>query len=145
MVLLRLINSPSQNYIHYSFVYRANAVRTTLMFCFLNQPNSWALDDVSVVRSGTSTTLIDNGGFETVNWVSWTPFSSAYFGSGITQARPPIYPHSGSWFYIDIQRTSSNGVFQNFSSIIGVNYTIDFYLANPLGGNRSIAVASVGP
>ena len=119
-VLLRLINSPRQDYTHYSFVYQAIAVRTTLMFCFLNQPNLWALDDVSVVRSGTNTTLIGNGNFETANWVSWTPYNTAYFGSGITPARPPIYPRSGNQFYIDIQ-----------------NYELEWYLSKLCGASSA--------
>ena len=143
-VLLRLVNSPRQNYTHYTYVYQATAVQTTLMFCFLNQKNFWALDDVSVVRAGTSTQLIGNGGFETTSWSDWTPYNSFYIASGITPARSTAFPHLGSQFYIDIQNTSADGIFQSFSTTIGMNYTIQFYLANPLGGNLSTAVASVG-
>jgi hypothetical protein len=115
------------------------------MFCFLNEQNFWALDNVTMIQSKTGNQIIGNGDFEAVNWNNWTPYNTVYYGSGITGARNSWSARSGYEFYIDIQYTIGDGIFQKVSTIIGDNYTISFYLANPYGGNVSVAVVSIAP
>ena len=143
-VLLKLVNAPKSNYTLYSYVYRANAVRTTLMFCFLNGQNFWALDDTSMKLTTGGPELLGNAGFETASWTYWTSYNSVYYGSGIGLARAECSPRTGSRFYFDLQYTRGDGIYQNITTVIGQNYTVSFYLANPQGGNISVAVVSIG-
>ncbi|CAF4149716.1 unnamed protein product, partial [Adineta steineri] len=144
-ILLQLYNAPNQSYVQYSFVYKATSNTTTLMFCFLNQQHFWALDNVSMKDSITSYELLSNTGFEDDNWDYWTPYNSVYYSSGISSGYKSWRPYAGSYFYLDVQYTSADGIFQNITTVVGRNYTISFYLANPHGGNVSVAIVSVGP
>ena len=115
------------------------------MFCFLNQQNFWALDDVSMKLTTGGSEMVRNNGFETPNWVDWTSYNSVYYGSGISAARAEYSPRTGSRFYFDLQYTRVDGIYQNITTVVGQNYTLSFYLANPKGGNVSVAVVSMGP
>ncbi len=114
----------------------------------MNEQNSWALDDVSMNDSTTSTDLIQNGGFETGNWPPWTYWlanNSAYYSSGMSKTSDGWYhPHTRTYFYVDVQYTTGDGIFQNVTTVVGTNYTVSFYLASPRGGNVSVAVVSIG-
>ncbi|CAF1424006.1 unnamed protein product [Adineta ricciae] len=144
-VLLQLYNAANQSYIQYLYTYQATSAITTLMFCFQNQQYFWALDSVSMKDFQNSTELIRNGGFETGGWDYWTYYCSKYDGSGMRKSYLSCSPKAGSWFYLDIQYSAGDGIYQNVTTVIGRNYTISFYLANPLGGNVSVAIVSVGP
>ena len=61
-----------------------SAVRTTLMFCFLNGQNFWALDDASMKLTTSGGELLGNAGFEIANWLDWSSYNSVYYGSGIS-------------------------------------------------------------
>ena len=115
------------------------------MFCFLNQQNFWALDDASMKITSGGSEMLGNNGFNTFSWSAWATFNSVYYGSGITSTHPLYSPRSGLGFYIDIQYTRVDGIYQNITTVIGQNYTVSFYLANPKGGNVSVAVVSIGP
>ncbi|UJR11357.1 hypothetical protein I4U23_015538 [Adineta vaga] len=143
-ILLQLYNTPTQSYTYYSYVYRATSTKTTLMFCFLNQQYFWALDNVSMKDSRTNVELLANTGFEQANWNDWQPYNSIYYSSGIRSNYFTWTAYAGYYFYLDVQYTAGDGIFQNVSTVIGKNYTISFYLANPLGGNVSVAIVSVG-
>jgi hypothetical protein len=144
-ILLQLYNAPNQSYTQYSYVYKATANKTTLMFCFLNQQYFWALDNVSVKDSITNVQLLKNTGFEQDNWNYWTPYNTVYYSSGIIASYSSWGPYAGTNFYLDVQYTVGDGIFQNVTTVTGRNYTISFYLANPLGGNFSVAIVSIGP
>ena len=89
--------------------------------------------------------MLGNNGFNTISWGAWAAFNSIYYGSCITPTRSDYPPRTGSGFYIDIQYTRVDGIYQNITTVIGQNYTVSFYLANPRGGNVSVAVVSIGP
>lgn len=145
-ILLQLYNTTNQSYTQYSYLYRATDNKTKLMFCFINQYNFWGLDDVSMKDSQTNTNIITNGDFETNNWPPWTYYCSAYYGSGMSSGYSSLSAHGGSYFYLDMQyNKTGDGIFQNLTTVAGRNYTISFYLANPLGGSFSVAIVSVGP
>jgi hypothetical protein len=113
----------------------------------MNEQNFWALDDVSMKKSGSSTELINNGDFEADSWTPWTYWlasNSVYDGSGMSYGYGSCNSHGGYYFYVDVQYTAGDGIFQNVTTVAGKNYTISFYLANPLGGNVSVAIVSVG-
>jgi hypothetical protein len=147
-ILVQLYNASSQSWTEYSYVYTATASQATLMFCFMNAKKYWALDDVSMVESGTNTNLILNPGFETGDWTDWTHYygyNSSYDGSGMVSSEEMCSPHSGNDFYANIQYTTGGeGIFQNVTTVPGTNYNITFYLANPAGGKPSVAIVSVG-
>ena len=115
------------------------------MFCFLNGQNFWALDDASIKLTTGGPELLGNPSFNTATWAKWTPYNSVYYASGITNAYSGWSPRSGANFYLDVQYTHGDGVFQNVTTVVGQNYKITFYLANPQGGNVSVAVVSIGP
>ena len=144
IILLQLYNAPNQSYTQYSFIYKASATKTILMFCFLNQQKFWALDDVSI-KNSVNAELLQDGGFESGSWTYWTGFNTIYQGSGMVTNYNSWSSRSGSRFYVDIQYSAGDGIFQNVTTVIGSNYTISFYLANPRGGNASVAIVSVGP
>ena len=144
-VLLRLANSANHSYINYTFVYQAITNKTRLMFCFLNRQWFWALDDVSVRHIPSGTQLINNGGFETGSWSPWIPYNTIYYGSGIRSSITGFAQRSGTYFYYDVQYSIPDGISQSITTIPGKNYTVSFSLANPFGGNFSIAVVSIGP
>ena len=143
-VLLRLVNSANHSFINYSYVYQATTSRTRIMFCFLNRQRFWALDDVSVRHIPSGTQLITNGGFES-GWTPWTHYTTVYYGSGFRSSEAGFSVRSGSFFYYDVQYSIPDGIFQNITTVVGQNYTVSFSLANPFGGNFSIAVVSIGP
>ena len=143
-VLLQLHNAPSQSYTQYSYVYQATSTKTRLMFCFLNEQNFWALDNVKMIDCYTNTSKIQDSGFESGTWNYWTPYNTIYYASGLSTGYNSWSSLAGSHFYLDVQYTIPDGIFQNVTTVIGRNYTISFYLANPLGGNFSLAVVSVG-
>ena len=126
------------------FIARA-AVKTTLMFCFLNGQNFWALDDVSVTDLTTNTDILSDGGFESHSWSNWSPYNSIYYGSATQEDYSGTGPRSGSWFYSDVQYTHGDGIYQYVTTVVGRNHSIEFYLANPQGGNISVAVVSISP
>ena len=144
-VLLQLQNLANQPFTYYSYIYQSTTNKVTLMFCFLNQQYFWALDNVSMKDTVNNTELIGNGDFESGNWDFWTHHTSAYVASGIRTNHNSFYPYAGSYFYYDVQYTFGDGIFQNVTTVSGRNYNISFYLANPLGGNVSLAIVSIGP
>jgi hypothetical protein len=143
-ILLQLYNAPNQSYTQYSYVYKATANKTTLMFCFLNRQYFWALDNVSVKDSITNVELLNDTGFELGSWTYWTAYNTVYYSSGMSYGYSSWGPYAGSYFYLDVQYTAGDGIFQNVTTVTGRNYTISFYLANPRGGNFSVAIVSIG-
>ena len=99
----------------------------------------------SMKDSSTNSAILSNGGFETPSWTYWTPYNSIYYGSAMQMSYSGSVPRSGSRFYCDVQYTRGDGIFQNVTTVVGRNYSISFYLANPKGGNVSVAVVSIGP
>jgi hypothetical protein len=143
-ILLQLYNAPNQSYTRYSYVYTATANKTTLMFCFLNEQNFWALDNVTMIDCTTNVERIRDGGFESGSWNYWTGYNSIYYASGMSMGYNSWPPYDGYYFYLDVEYTAADGIFQNVSTVVGRNYSISFYLANPLDGNVSVAIVSVG-
>ena len=115
------------------------------MFCFLNGQNFWAIDDVSVKDLTANTDILLDGGFESHSWDYWSAYNSIYYGSGMQTSYSGSSSRSGWWFYCDEQYTHGDGIYQNVTTVIGRNYSISFYLANPQGGNVSVVVVSIGP
>lgn len=141
-----MYNSGNRSYTQYSYVYQATSTKTTLIFCFVNQYNFWALDDVSMKDSQTNSELLVNGGFESGTWSPWVYFLTVYYASGMSSNYNSWNARSNSYFYVDVQyNKTGDGIYQNVTTVLGRNYTISFYLANPRGSNFSAAIVSVGP
>ena len=75
----------------------------------------------------TQAQLITNGGFETGDFSSWTVPASpfVYVGTGIA--------HSGT-FGVGFSRVGSQDfISQTLTTVVGDNYTLDFWLGNVVG------------
>ena len=99
----------------------------------------------SVKDLTTNTDILSDGGFESHSWSNWSPYNSIYYGSAMQMSYSGTGPRSGSWFYSDVQYTRGDGIYQNVTTVVGRNHSIEFYLANPQGGNVSLAVVSISP
>ncbi|CAF1457406.1 unnamed protein product [Adineta steineri] len=130
-MLLNLTNSPSQNsYIQYSYNYIAvtTSTRLTLSFRMDSNSDNWSLDTLSVKRIGTSTELLTNGDFDSgtmSGWSSCNPNNATNFGFVHYNI---YYPQSGYYYWKDASTGAVDYLYQYFSSVVGANYTISFYL-----------------
>ncbi|CAF3926678.1 unnamed protein product [Adineta steineri] len=128
-MLLNLTNSPNQNsYIQYSYNYIAITTSTRLTLSFRMDSNNWSLDTLSVKRIGTSTELLTNGDFESgtmTGWSSCNPNNATNFGFIKDDI---LYTYSGYYFWKDASTGAVDYLYQYFSSVVGANYTISFYL-----------------
>ncbi|CAF1342646.1 unnamed protein product [Adineta steineri] len=143
-MLLNLTNSPSQSgYIQYSYNYIAVTTSTRLTLSFRMDLDNWSLDTLSVKRIGTSTELLTNGDFDSgtmSGWLSCNPNNATNFG--FVQYNL-IYSQSGYYFWKDASTGAVDYLYQYFSSVVGVNYTISFYLRGD-GGLPNSANVYIG-
>ncbi|CAF1417368.1 unnamed protein product [Adineta steineri] len=143
-ILLNLTNSPSQNsYIQYSYNYIAITTSTRLTLSFRMDSNNWSLDTLSVKRIGTSTELLTNGDFESgtmTGWSSCNPNNATNFGFIKDDI---LYTYSGYYYWKDASTGAVDYLYQYFSSVVGANYTISFYLKSD-GGLPSSANVYIG-
>ena len=82
--LLSLVNTPAQDFTHYSYLVTATGTTTTLSFTALAEQAAWYLDDVSVTQSTETAagtiTFTDQDSTDT-HIVSATPNGSGYVGA----------------------------------------------------------------
>ena len=88
--------------------------------------------------------LVVNGGFETGNFSSWTQFGSSNSGypgyTGITSGGAP----QGSLFAYFGPVSSTGGISQNFTTVIGQVYTISYFLQNDYSFGTHTFLAEFG-
>ncbi|CAF1406966.1 unnamed protein product [Adineta steineri] len=143
-MLLNLLNSQSQSsYIQYSYNYIAVTTSTRLTLSFRMDLDNWTLDTLSVKRIGTSTELLTNGDFDSSSmsgWLSCNPNNATNIG--FVQYNL-IYPQSGYYYWKDGSTGAVDYLYQYFSSVVGANYTISFYLKSD-GGLPNSANVYIG-
>ena len=79
--------------------------------------------------------LVVNGGFETGSFSSWTQFGSTGFSSVVTSGDSSIAAPEGTR-YAKMGPTSSGGIFQNITTIVGAVYQISYTLHAGLDNDR---------
>ena len=104
--------------------------------------SNWSLDLVFAGTSGTSTNLLTNGDFESgilPGWSSCNPNNA--MNDGFVQSTWHAY--SGSSYWKDGSIGAADYLYQYFSTVVGVNYTISFYLKGD-GGIPNSADVYIG-
>jgi hypothetical protein len=137
VVLLDISNAANFFYQLYLYSFVATTTNSTMTFALRQDPNYWYLDDISVFGNGQQ--MWNNGGFETglLNpyYTICNPCAASYSGS-LSSANP----HSGFYNYQDGSVRCSDYVFQSFTTVVGVNYNISFWLSNAGGTPNSATV-----
>ncbi|CAF1278760.1 unnamed protein product, partial [Rotaria sordida] len=128
VTLLSRVNSSEFNYTRFQYTYRAISNRTTLTFAFHHDPSYWCLDDISVTKINNTVNLIVNGGFETGS-------ASSYSLCEPSGANPTGYvsrecPHTGLHNFYDGSYLPGDYLSQSFTTVIGKDYEISFWLRN---------------
>jgi hypothetical protein len=142
-ILLNLTNAPSQSYTQYSYIYTALTTSTRLTLSFRMDSNNWSLDTLSVQQIGTSTELLTNNGFEAGTQTGWLSCNlNSATNNGFVQNNF-IYAQAGSYYWKDGSTAAADYLYQYFSSVVGANYTISFYLRGD-GGLPNSATAYIG-
>src|SRR5262249_3212476 len=92
---------------------------------------------------GATSDLVTNGGFETGDTTGWTRAGDTRADIGITGTAGSATVHSGTHAY---RVGPDNLVFltQNLATNPGVNYTLSFWLSNPIGGAGTEWLVRVG-
>ncbi|CAF4804404.1 unnamed protein product [Rotaria sp. Silwood1] len=142
VTLLSRANSSEFNYTYFRYTYRAISNLTTLTFAFYHDPSYWCLDDISVTRINSSANLIANGGFETGS-------ASSYSVCEPTGASPAGYvfnecPHTGLHSFYDGSYLPGDYLSQTFTTQIGTDYEISFWLRNLGSIPNSVKVTVTG-
>ncbi|CAF3035110.1 unnamed protein product [Rotaria socialis] len=111
-----------------------------MILALRQDPSYMCLDDISVTNNGTE--MWQNGGFElnslTQYYTYCNPNAASSSGTISTTC-----PHSGSYSFYDGSVRYSDYLSQSFSTVIGSNYNISFWLAN-LGGGLNSFLAIIG-
>ena len=127
-------------------VTQTGTATSSRLYLYLNGPGEVLLDDVRIVAEGTSTNLVNNGGFELTFSPPWTPTGNH---SGSYRALDP-QAHSGSCLcrlvstgvggsYTD----SLNQYTQTLDTVGGTQYTLSFW-AKPVSGAPTITARLSG-
>ena len=116
---------PMNNYTCFARTWIATGTTATLSFTFRNDPGFWSLDSIAVYH-GVNQILI-NGGFDN-GTVGWSQTGTCESGGQVYYA--PSLAHSGSYYYTDGCINSTDTLSQTFSTVIGDNYQINFWLKN---------------
>lgn len=118
------VNSATFGYTEFVYYVVATASTATLQFGFRHDPGFFYLDDVFV-----SPNLVQNPGFETGSFTSWTQGGNTGFTSVST-----VLPHKGTYGARFGPTGSLGFLSQNLSTVPGMSYALRFLLANPAGG-----------
>jgi hypothetical protein len=105
--------------------------------------NNWSLDTLSAKATDTSIELLTNGGFETGSlsgWSSCNPYNAASFGFVQNNV---IFSQAGVYYWKDGSVGAADYLYQYFTTVVGVNYTISFYLKGD-GGTPNSATVYIG-
>ena len=147
---MRLFNPPVTNYTFYSYWYLANSSSAKLTFGFVNNQDSWLLDDITVYNG--SQNIIINGDFEsgTLNYWNYSyagTYNTTDFGE-VTNATPSWdpykRPHTGNYYYRDGVWDTGSYISQTFATVPEHFYKISFWLFTyPMGNSTHIVDANV--
>lgn len=163
-VVLDLQGQPiptDQNYVLYTATFTATNTTSFLTFAFRNDPGYFAFDNASVVDSsiGSTSNLLLNGGFEAgVDPITGVPVGWNYYtdqtligtstGGSVSTGFDVLTSQEGNAFWLDSATGAYDAIYQSFSTTIGDQYTVSFFLANDdVSGtdpNKYQALASAG-
>jgi hypothetical protein len=109
----------------------------TVTFSLSAQSAYWLLDNVSMIEVNTSTSVLNNGGFETGDLTDWN-----YCNPNFTQNSSTVGKDvSGQYVYFGAPHPYPDFLSQTVSTIIGNVYTLSFWLAySPNGPNNIFTV-----
>lgn len=136
--------TPTANvYQQYNFSFVAEFSTTDLSFTFRNDPAYTGLDNVSVVASGDTTNLIQNGDFEGGGFYaagnasllpnSWSAIgqpnlpAAGRLQTSVTAGNGPFDAQSGSGNWVDGAVGGFDGISQSFTTTIGTTYNLSFW------------------
>jgi len=115
------------------FTSAANALASGLYTASLAfTDNNTSLTLARPVTLQVSQSLIQNGGFETGDFTSWT-LSGSTGGNLVTESFGGISPHSGNYFALLGQLGSLAYISQTVPTSPGQSYLLSFWLSNPTG------------
>jgi hypothetical protein len=129
-------------YQRYCFQSTATSSSTLLSLMFRNDPSFTSLDNVSVVKTGTSLELLLNGGFDAnVNG----PIPDHWLAVGVQglQAAGHLVSSGGNGFWYDGAVGGFDGIAQVVATTPGDTYTICFDLRGNPAFNATTVVTEV--
>lgn len=131
----------------YTYTFTASVAQTYITFLIRNDPSYVGLDDIALKAQGSSTSLLVNGGLETVsstttsagavpaNWtvVGTTGLDAAGRLENASAASNPMNgSHSGSYYWLDGAVGGYDGIAQLVDLVVGDTYTLTFWLGGSL-------------
>jgi hypothetical protein len=139
--LLSLNNTAQFTYTFYSIPYTAVANQTMITFAFRQDPQYWAIDDISVRDATSGIEVLQNGDFENA---IFAPFSYCN-QSGIndtfsTYSSDNQFPNSGSYAFVDFTANAPDYISQMLILSAGEVYNVTFWLQNGGGPSNSFMV-----
>jgi hypothetical protein len=130
-------------YQNYTATFTASSTSTNLSFALREDPAFLFLDDVSLIdTTAASGNLLTNGDFEAgpvgasapSGWTYLNSFGAAFGGvveNNAFLASPGA--HGGNNYYYDGAVQAYDGITQNVATVIGHNYSVNFWLADNSG------------
>lgn len=90
--------------------------------------------------------LVLNPGFETGDFTDWTQFGDTTFNGVCDVSTCPggFAPFSGTYSAFFGPVGDHGGIYQDIPTVIGQNYTVDFWLALPVAGTPNFFEVSFG-
>ncbi|MGB7553797.1 MAG: PEP-CTERM sorting domain-containing protein [Candidatus Korobacteraceae bacterium] len=105
---------------------------------------------VALLSFGTAvfagTLQVTNGGFETGDFSGWTQFGDTSFNGVCNASTCPggETPFAGTYSAFFGPVGDTGGIYQNISTVVGDQYTVEFWLALPASGTPNSFSATFG-
>lgn len=105
---------------------------------------------VALLSFGTavfaSTAQVTNGGFETGDFTGWTQFGDTTFNGVCNASNCPLgeTPFAGTYSAFFGPVGDTGGISQSISTVVGDQYTVEFWLALPASGTPNSFSATFG-
>lgn len=132
-------------YTQFSTTFTANQGVTYVSFLFRRDPSYFAFDDAAVTLGTSGPNLLVDPGFEDGPVGSQVPVGWGNFqqtagigAQGVVATgggRGGEGPHSGNNFWDDGAVGAYDGIYQSIATVVGQQYTLSFWLANPSSGS----------